>query len=179
MTSSWSDHVRIMFGSCSDHVRIMFGSCSDVTVRQFKISSRVCGRFKPLLMPLLRFLKMGPSLPGVLHPLVVTAWQFKSSSRVCCGFKPHKRTLLPFWKMDLSLLGVVDTVAVTVPAVRDQLKGVRQIQANAYAFAAILEDGSVVTWGYAAYGGNSSAVRDQLRGVQEIKGTESGRRSIW
>ena len=29
MTSSWSDHVRIMFGSCSDHVRIMFGSWSD------------------------------------------------------------------------------------------------------------------------------------------------------
>ena len=23
MTSSWSDHVRIMFGSCSDHVRIV------------------------------------------------------------------------------------------------------------------------------------------------------------
>ena len=26
MTSSWSDHVRIMFGSCSDHGRIMFES---------------------------------------------------------------------------------------------------------------------------------------------------------
>ena len=34
------------------------------------------------------------------------------------------------------------------------------------AFAAILEDGSVVTWGDADCGGDSSAVRDQLKGVQ-------------
>ena len=32
-------------------------------------------------------------------------------------------------------------------AVQDQLKGVQQIQATNGAFAAILEDGSVVTWG--------------------------------
>ena len=31
--------------------------------------------------------------------------------------------------------------------VQDQLKGVQQIQATDYAFAAILADGSVVTWG--------------------------------
>ena len=29
LTVSWSDHSRIMVGSCSDHARIMFGSCSD------------------------------------------------------------------------------------------------------------------------------------------------------
>ena len=34
-----------------------------VTVRQFKISSRVCGRFKPQVGPLLRFWKMDLSLP--------------------------------------------------------------------------------------------------------------------
>ena len=39
------------------------------------------------------------------------------------------------------------------------------IQGTGWAFAAILEDGSVVTWGHAAYGGDSSAVRDQLKGV--------------
>ena len=44
--------------------------------------------------------------------------------------------------------------------VRDQLKGVQQIEATHYAFAAILEDGSVVTWGHAQHGGDSSAVRD-------------------
>ena len=37
-------------------------------------------------------------------------------------------------------------------------------------FAAILGDGSVVTWGEAASGGYSSAVQDQLRDVQQIHG---------
>ena len=59
-------------------------------------------------------------------------------------------------------------------AVRDQLKGVQQIQATLNgAFAAILEDGSVVTWGSAGYGGDNSSVRDQLRGVQQIQATEN------
>ena len=40
-----------------------------------------------------------------------------------------------------------------------------------YAFAAILADGSVVTWGYVRSGGDSSAVRDQLKGVQHIQAT--------
>ena len=50
-------------------------------------------------------------------------------------------------------------------AVQGQLKHVQQIQASAGtggAFAAILGDGSVVTWGDAARGGDSGAVRDQL-----------------
>ena len=50
-------------------------------------------------------------------------------------------------------------------AVRDQLKGVQQIQATSQAFAAILGDGSVVTWGNAEAGGDGSAVQDQLNGV--------------
>ena len=51
-----------------------------------------------------------------------------------------------------------------------QLKGVQQIQASRMgAFAAILEDGSVVTWGRADCGGVSSSVQDQLRGVQQIQ----------
>ena len=40
--------------------------------------------------------------------------------------------------------------------------------ANHGAFAAILADGSVVTWGNKDFGGDSTAVRDQLRGVQQI-----------
>ena len=39
------------------------------------------------------------------------------------------------------------------------------------AFAAILADGSVVTWGDEDFGGDSSAVQDQLRGVQQIQAT--------
>ena len=45
----------------------------------------------------------------------------------------------------------------------------QQIQASGQAFAAILGDGSVVTWGGAIEGGASSAVQDQLREVQHIQ----------
>ena len=48
---------------------------------------------------------------------------------------------------------------------QDQLKGVQQVQASYGAFAAILTDGSVVTWGDERYGGDSHAVQDQLKGV--------------
>ena len=48
-------------------------------------------------------------------------------------------------------------------AVRDQLRGVQQIQATGFAFAALLADGSVVTWGSEHFGGDSSAVQHQLR----------------
>ena len=39
------------------------------------------------------------------------------------------------------------------------------------AFAAILADGLVVTWGDPGYGGDSSEVQDQLKGVQQIQAT--------
>ena len=56
-------------------------------------------------------------------------------------------------------------------AVQDQLKNAQQIQATAWAFAAILADGSVVTWGDPSYGGDCSAVQDQLKNVQQIQAT--------
>ena len=43
-----------------------------------------------------------------------------------------------------------------------QLKNVQQIQASGSAFAAILGDGSVVMWGEADGGGDSSAPADLL-----------------
>ena len=52
---------------------------------------------------------------------------------------------------------------------REQLKNVQQVQATEEAFAAILEDGSVVTWGNAQFGGDGSAVRDQLKNVLQIQ----------
>ena len=57
-------------------------------------------------------------------------------------------------------------------AVQDQLRGVQQIQATQRAFAAVLADGSVITWGFAK-AGDSSAVQDQLRGVRQIQATQS------
>ena len=82
-----------------------------VTVQQFKISSGVCGRFRPQMGPLLRFCKMDLLWPGVMKGVAVTVRQFERFYRVLCRFKPHVK-----------------------------------IQATRQAFAAILEDGSVVTW---------------------------------
>ena len=53
----------------------------------------------------------------------------------------------------------------------DQLKDVREIHSSPSVFAAILGDGSVVTWGDAVCGGDNSRVRDQLRGVRQLKGS--------
>ena len=47
-------------------------------------------------------------------------------------------------------------------SVRDRLKNARDIQGSAGAFAAILEDDSVTTWGDPERGGDSSAVQDQF-----------------
>ena len=50
---------------------------------------------------------------------------------------------------------------------------VQQIQATHSAFAAILADGFVVTWGNSGAGGDSSKVREQLVQVQQIQATQS------
>eukprot|EP00439_Symbiodinium_sp_Y106_P048542 s899_g6.t1 len=46
-----------------------------------------------------------------------------------------------------------------------------QLQARGTAMAAILGDGSVVTWGRAKSGGDSRTVRDQLKNVKHIQAT--------
>ena len=62
--------------------------------------------------------------------------------------------------MGLSSHGAMRPVVVTaVP--QDQLKNVQRIQASKGAFAAILRDGSVMTWGDARRGGDSSPVQEQ------------------
>ena len=43
------------------------------------------------------------------------------------------------------------------------------IRSTCAAFAAILGDGSVVTWGSADHGGDSSAVQEQLKNVHQIQ----------
>ena len=54
-------------------------------------------------------------------------------------------------------------------SVRNRLKRVQQVQAGFNSFAAILDDGSVVTWGNPILGGDSSAVQDQLYNVTHIQ----------
>ena len=55
---------------------------------------------------------------------------------------------------------------------QDQLKNVQQIHVTNHAFAAILGYGTVVTWGDASSGGESSAVQDRLKNVQQIQASE-------
>ena len=56
---------------------------------------------------------------------------------------------------------------------QDQLKNAPYLQASAGAFAAVLSDATVVTWGRIHDGGDSSSVEDQLRDVQHIQATFS------
>ena len=51
--------------------------------------------------------------------------------------------------------------------------GTVQVSSNDCAFAAILHNGTVVTWGSAENGGDCRAVQDQLKGVQQIQATWS------
>ena len=44
-----------------------------------------------------------------------------------------------------------------------------QVQATRSAFSAIHGDGSIVTWGDAGAGGDSTAVQDQLKNVQQVQ----------
>ena len=50
---------------------------------------------------------------------------------------------------------------------------VHQVQATCRAFAAVLENRTVVTWGDPKCGGDSSSVQDRLRNVQHVHTTES------
>ena len=44
-----------------------------------------------------------------------------------------------------------------------------QVSTSSQAAAALLGDGSVVTWGHADYGGDSSSVRNRLKRVQQVQ----------
>ena len=123
---------------------------------------------------------MDPSLPGVMQTMAVTVRQFEISSRVCSRFKPQVWGLCcDSGRWIRRYLGFCRLCGGDSSAVRDQLKGVQQIQATIWAFAAILADGSVVTWGDALCGGDSSAVRDQLKGVQQIQATGGPLLRFW
>ena len=103
-------------------------------------------------------------------------WQFGSSrsAQGCAADSSHwVRPLLRFWKMDPSWPGEMHCMAVTVRQLEISSRVCSRFKPPR-GFAAILEDGSVVTWGDATSGGDSSAVRDQLKGVQQIQATHTG-----
>ena len=57
-------------------------------------------------------------------------------------------------------------------SVQEQLKNVPPIQSARHAFAAVLDDGSVVTWGDAWLGADSSSVQEQLKNVRHIQSAQ-------
>lgn len=48
-----------------------------------------------------------------------------------------------------------------------------QVSSAERAFAALLMDGSVVTWGQSDYGGDSSRIQRQLKNVQQLEATSA------
>ena len=108
---------------------------------------------------------------GESQLLVVTARQSMISSGMYSRFVPRGLRLLRFCLMDPLLLGAIQLMAVTAPMSKVN-SGVWSIsRPHKSAFAAILADGSVVTWGDKGAGADSSAVQDQLRNVQQIQTT--------
>ena len=65
--------------------------------------------------------------------------------------------------------GAMWTIGGDSSFVQDQLKNVQQIQASRRSCAAILGDGSAITWGDADYGGDSSTVQHRLKNAQQIQ----------
>ena len=83
---------------------------------------------------------------------------------MCSRYRLLVLSLLQLWVMGLWSPGDPEAGGDSGD-VQDQLKGVQQIQASDGAFAAILSDGSVVTWGHSQSGADSRAVhRSWARG---------------
>ncbi|MFO1369172.1 MAG: hypothetical protein U1F46_09255 [Marinagarivorans sp.] len=57
---------------------------------------------------------------------------------------------------------------LTPPVLPPKVVSVEAMATNTFSFAALLNDGSVVTWGEPKWGGDSSSVRNKLKGVQKI-----------
>ena len=117
-----------------------------------KISSGMCSGFSQQVVHLQQSWQMDLSLRGATQ----IWWLCKISSGMCSRFSQQVVYLQQSWQMDLSLRGATQTMV----AVQDQLGNVQQIQSTSGAFAAILADGSVVTWGDPDYGGCARSAQE-------------------
>jgi alpha-tubulin suppressor-like RCC1 family protein len=55
--------------------------------------------------------------------------------------------------------------------IRKQLTNIKKVFSNTFAFAALTNNGNVITWGYQDCGGNSELVKDKLKNVKDIFAT--------
>ena len=86
-------------------------------------------------------------------------------------FVPQILLSLQFWPMKLLSPGGIHSLVVTAVKSNISSRAFQRVHGNTGAFAAILADGSVITWGDGNDGGDSRAVQDQLRNVREIHAT--------
>ena len=92
--------------------------------------------------------------------------------RSASGYGVHRDAVQDRLEVALGGVQLIQAIRASEVSWGSPSHGVQQIQASERAFAAILADRSVVTWGYVEYGGDSRAVQDQLQSVQQIQATE-------
>ena len=139
-----------------------------VTALLSKIGSRMCSRFRPQHVHLLPCLQMDLLLHGVIRRLVGTALTSKIFGMCSRSGVQRVVRLLPSWKMDPWWHGALSFVVVT--ALQSKISSGVCSRFRPH-ISAILEDGSVVTWGNPD-GGDSSAVQDQLKSVRQLAGAQ-------
>eukprot|EP00439_Symbiodinium_sp_Y106_P086712 s39_g35.t1 len=108
--------------------------------------------------------------PGVTMKPVAP---YGKSCKMCSRYTLYLARLLQSFVMEVWSLGVI-AGQVNSSAIQEQLQHVQQIQASSRSFAAILCDGSVVSWGDPEAGGGSSAVQEKLKDVKQIQASDGG-----
>ena len=101
--------------------------------------------------------------------------QFLHLSMASLKSSRQDQPLPPLEIMALSLLGErVPMEEIQIQFLHLFQVGLLKSSRQTSAFAALRDDGSVVTWGDNSYGGNSNSVSTSLNGVTEIFSTDYG-----
>ena len=98
------------------------------------------------------FVMMGLSSPGVIRRVAEIVLLSKPNWREWRRFTARILHSLPLCWMGPWLLGETPSNGGDSSMVQDRLQGIVNVQGNPYAFAAVTEEGSLVTWGKAPWG---------------------------
>lgn len=126
--------------------------------------------------------KFGPPILHLLADGSVVTWGHPNNGGDCSPVEHELKNVhqimlqdvrLPqFWRMDRSLHGAIQITVVTAPWFKNSSRQKAQkVEATDSAFAAILADGTVITWDDADCGSDCSPVEHQLQNVQQVQGT--------
>ena len=153
-----------------------FGGDSSAVRDQAYPSSKWQQRHEQWQSKLIPLLTFGRWIRRDMGECTLWRWQFSSSRSGLSIFRmaaeawavaKQTHSFADIWKMDPTLPWAMQTLVVTVQQfeirpihLQNGSRGMSSGKANSF-LCWHLEDGSVVTWGNAHYGGDSSAVRDQ------------------